>query len=119
MDSRNLVRTSVHTLYYKININKMFLEKSLVLNVENTQQYQNDKEKVSLPNLLVLHVYISSTITHTKAQRLYAKIPSLKFVHILYNNTNINIKAYHQNDHSYICTYPIQQHKSLRKISML
>ena len=67
--------------------------------------------KLSLPKLPVLHMYIPYTTTQTLTQGLVAKIPSLTCVHTLYTNININTKYRCQNPQSYMCTYPLQQHK--------
>ena len=71
--------------------------------------------KGSFPKFSVLHVFIHSTTTQTLTQRLDAKIPLLICVHTLYNNTNINIKSYFQISKSFMCKYPLQQHKHIHK----
>ena len=43
---------------------------------------------------------------------------SLRCVHTLYNNTNINTNDWCQNAQSYMCTYPLHQHKNKYKLSL-
>ena len=46
------------------------------------------------------------------------QIPSLKCANILYTNKNKNTKANFQSYKSYMCTYPLQQHKHKHKHSL-
>ena len=56
-------------------------------------------------------MYIPSTPAQTQTQRRNAKIPSLKFLHTLYKDTNITTKAHLQNAQFYIFAYSLQEQK--------
>ena len=80
-----------------------------------TLQQHNHKHKVSLPKFPVLHFYMPSTTTKTETQHIVPKIPILICLHTLYNDTNINTIDHCQSSHSYMCTYPLLQHKHKHK----
>ena len=76
---------------------------------------RKQKHKRFLPKFPVLHVYIPSTKTQTKTQKLITTITRLTYVHNLYNKTNIRIKDFYRNSQSYMFIEPIQQHKNKLK----
>ena len=104
--------TYVHTLYSNTNKNTMACCKRAqsYMSTYPLQQHKH-QHKGMLLKLKFLHIYIPSTTTPTKSQRLVARIPSLTWVHNLYKNSNINTKDGCQNSQSYMCTYTLQQHK--------
>ena len=73
------------------------------------------KHTWSLPKCPVLHLCITSTTTKILQKRFFSKMPSLTYVHTLYNNTNKNTKACFPNSKSYMCTYGPYQHKHKQK----
>ena len=87
--------TCLHTLYKNTNINTKVVSK--------------------IPSLTCVHTLYNNTNINTKD---HSKITILTCVHTLYNNTNINTKACFQNSQSYMCTYPLQQHKYKHKVSL-
>ena len=72
------------------------------------------KHKVSLPKILVLHMYMALKITtNIKKTTLIPIMTILTGIHTIYNNTNINTKSSCQNAQSYMCMYPHQQYTNL------
>ena len=109
----------LYTLYKntKINKNSCWQNSQFYMWTYPLQQHKH-KHKYSLPKWPVLHVYIPTKTTKTWIQSLFIKITSLTFVHTIYNNTDINTNFLCKNHQSYICTYPLKQHKHKHKGSL-
>ena len=106
----------LHTLYNNTIINRIYCcqYSTSYIFTYPVKQYKH-KHKGFLPKFPELHVYIHSITRASSTQGHVAKIPSITFYHILYNNTRINTEVCYQNSQSYMYTYPLQQYKHKSK----